>query len=101
MGIKLVVDTLINKGKEEITAFSTKDIIIQAVITSIDSLFIGIPLALNSESYLIFTLIIGLTTYFVCLLGLLIKNKISSRFEDKIGISGAIILFIFAIKSLL
>lgn len=101
MGVKLIVDTLINKGKEPLCNFSIGCIILQAFSTSFDSLFIGFPFAFNNNNHLILAIIIAITTFIVCLVGLLLKNKISVSHEDKIGLIGALILFIFAFKSLL
>jgi len=101
MGTKLIIDTLINKGKEKTCHFTLKAIILQALMTSCDSLFLGLPLAFSSNTYLLFALIVGVTTFFVCLLGLLLRNKINNNYDDKISIVGSIILFIFAFKSLI
>lgn len=101
MGLKLIIDILINKGKEKACNFALKEIFFQAFITSFDSLFLGVPLAFSTNTYIILIIIIGLTTFFLCLLGLLLRNKLSNNIEEKISIIGSIILFIFAIKSLL
>lgn len=104
MAIKLIIDTLLNKGKEEnkkTCHLTFKGIIFQAMITSSDSLLLGLPLAFKSNSYLILIIIIGLTTFIACLLGLLLRDKINETHEDKIFLGGAIILFVFAFKSLL
>ena len=99
--IKLILDILINKGKEKTCYFALKDITLQAIMTSLDSLFLGIPLSFNSNTYLNLIVITGISTFIVCLLGLLIAKKITSISEDKINLLGAIILFIFAFKSLI
>ena len=101
MAIKLILDILINKGKEKTCCFAIKDIILQALTASFDSLFLGLPLAFKSNTYIIFILIIGLTTFFICFLGLLLRNKFKNNFEEKIGLIGAIVLFMFAFKNLI
>ena len=101
MSLKLIIDTLINKGKEKTCYFALKDITLQAIMTSLDSLFLGIPLSFNSNTYLNLIVITGISTFIVCLFGLLIAKKITSISEDKINLLGAIILFIFAFKSLI
>lgn len=101
MAIKMLIDTLINKNKE-IHSFSTaKDILISSLLTSFDSLFLGLPLSFNSEHYFILLIIISLTTFILCLLGISLRKKASNTLDDKISIIGSIILFIFAFKSLL
>lgn len=101
MAIKMLVDTLINKNKEIECCFTLKDSIISAALTSFDSLFLGFPLAFNIETYFTSIVIVSLTTYLMCLLGLIIRKKASNTLDDKISIIGSIILFIFAFKSLL
>jgi len=101
MAMKLIVDTLSNKGKEKTCHFAIKDIFLQALITSFDSLFLGIPLAFNTNTYFILITIVGIVTYIACFLGLLLRNKIEDDCEEKLNIIGSIILFIFAFKSLI
>lgn len=101
MAIKMLIDALMNKSKEITCCFTLKSSIINAILTSFDSLFLGLPLAFNTENYLILVIIIGLTTFLMCLIGLLIRKKASNDLSDKISIIGSIILFIFAFKTLL
>lgn len=101
MAVKLIIDALVIKGEEINCNFSIKYIALQALISSFDSLFLGLPFAFNCNSYLILSTIVAITTFIVCLLGLLLKNKIKSTHEDKISLIGALILFIFAFKSLI
>ena len=101
MAIKMLIDTIINKSTEIDCCLTLKDTIIRALLTSLDSLFLGFPLAFNTENYFILLIIIGLTTFLMCTLGLLIRKKASNDVSDKISIIGSIILFIFAFKSLL
>lgn len=101
MAIKMLVDILINKDKEIECCLTSKNIVINASLTSFDSLFLGLPLAFNTENYFILLIIIGLTTLLMCTLGLLIRKKAHNTLDDKISIIGSIILFLFAFKSLL
>ena len=72
-----------------------------SIITSGDAMFLGVPLAFSTNSYINLIIIISLTTFFVCLTGLLIRNKLRNICDDKIQIIGSIVLFIFAFKSLI
>ena len=101
MGLKLVVDTLLNKGKEKTCQLTLKSTFLQAIITSFDSIFLGIPFAFKDISIITLISITSVTTITACLLGLLLMNKIKESYEDKISIIGAITLFIFAFKSLI
>ena len=101
MGLKLVTDTLINKGKEKNYYFTLKTIFLQAIITSLDSIFLGIPFALKNIciTTLIFT--ISSTTLLACFTGLILRNKLKETHDEKINLIGAFILFLFALKSLI
>ena len=101
MGLKLVIDTLINKGKEKTCQLTLKSTFLQAIITSFDSIFLGIPFAFKDISIITLISTTSVTTITACLLGLLLMNKIKESYEDKISIIGAITLFIFAFKSLI
>lgn len=100
MGIKLIIDTLINKGKDKNDNSSLLLAILQAFTTSIDSLFLALPLAFVNINCHTLIIIVFLTTFIVCLLGLILRNKIKNN-DEKISLTGAIILFIFAFKSLI
>lgn len=101
MATKILVDSLINKNKETNCCFTLKNTVISACLTSFDSLFLGLPLAFNSENYFNLLIIMGLATFIMCLLGLLLRKKAPNTLDDKTSIIGSIILFIFAFKSLL
>lgn len=101
MGLKLIIDTLMNKGKEKTCYFTLKSIFLQAIITSFDSIFLGLPFAFKNISILSLIIVISSTTLLASLLGLILRNKTNDSYDDKISICGAIILFIFAFKSLI
>lgn len=101
MGLKLMLDTILNKGKIEISLSSLKTIFIQSIITSFDSLFLGMPIAFNDIPPYLLTTIIGTTTFILCIIALLTRKKVNNKYDDIINIIGSIILFIFAFKSLI
>ena len=101
MGLKLIVDTIINKGKDEIHLSSFSLIIIQAITTSFDSLFLGFPLALNNINQTLLLITLSITTFTICLLALLIRKRVNKKYDDIINVIGSIILFFFAFKCLI
>lgn len=100
MSLKMLINTIMNKEKEEIAFTSFTSIIIQSIISSIDSLFLGMPLAFSSSNF--FTLIIAISssTYILCFLALLLRSKFNHKYDDLINLIGSIILILFAFKSL-
>lgn len=101
MGLKLLVDSLLNKDKEDNNLNSLRNITIQATLTSFDSLFLGVPIAFNNNKYYISFAIIVAMTFILCLSSLLIRKNINKKHNDKFNLIGSIILFIFAFKSLI
>lgn len=101
MSIRLIVDVFINKEKKQKHNFSFKEIFLLSIITSCDSLFLGVPLSFKTNSYIVLILVVSLTTFTVCLLGLILKNNLKREYDETIQIIGSIVLFIFAFKSLI
>lgn len=101
MGLKIIVETLANKGKEHENITTFKYILTQSFLSNIDSLFTGMPVAFKSHSSISFLIISSLTTFTICTLALLLRNKINQKYDDKISIFSALTLFFLAIKNLL
>ena len=76
-------------------------LIIQAVATSIDALLIGVTFATINLPHPFFAcLIIGIVTFSICLVGVLLGKAIGKALETKAKWAGAIILFALFIKNL-
>ncbi len=73
-------------------------IFLLSIATSMDAFAIGITLSLIGSQILFPAVIIGMVTFFVCLLGFLIAGKIRIR---KVEIAGGVILILLAIKILI
>lgn len=101
MGLKLMIDTISNKGKDEIVLTNFSLIMLQAVSTSFDSLFLGMPFALNNINQIALLITLSITTFIICLLALLIRKKVNNKYDDIINIIGSLILFFFAFESLI
>ena len=101
MGLKLMVDTISNKGKDEIILTNFSLVMLQSISTSFDSLFLGMPLALNNINQITLLITLSISTFTICLLALLIRKKVNNKYDDIINIIGSIILFFFAFKGIL
>ncbi len=71
-----------------------------SVATSIDALAIGITLSLITNSIIIAVIIIGLVTFVLSYLGIIIGKKFGHFFENKIEALGGIILIGLGLKIL-
>lgn len=104
IGGKMLWEAL--RGKEQENSGCTsildlKELLVLAVATSIDALAIGITFAFLKVSILPAVLLIGITTFFIAFLGVIIGNRFGNRFGNKAEIAGGIILILIGFKILL
>jgi len=76
-------------------------LLILSVATSIDALAIGITLSLIVSSIVVAVIIIGLVTFALSYLGVLIGKKFGHFFENKIEALGGLVLISIGLKILL
>lgn len=105
IGIKLIIDGI--KSKNENTDFDIihltwKLLILQAIITSIDALSVGFTMNDYSLINAIFsTIIIGITTFVICVLGVKIGKFFGMRWKKPSLIFGGCILILIGVQILL
>ena len=78
-----------------------KTMLILAIATSIDALAVGITFAFFEVNLFLAITIIGIITFGLSILGVLIGNKFESKFENKAELAGGIILILIGLKILL
>ena len=96
LGVKLIIDNI--KSEEETVgkSITLSTILVQAVATSIDALSVGVVLGdlIMCEALMTF-LIIGLITFGICIIAIIVGKKFGNLFASKAGIvGGAILVFI-------
>ena len=101
IGIKMIIES--RKGGEEenegVAALTFATLIIQGVATSIDALSVGFAIAdYSSLEALVSTLIIGITTFIICIFGLELGKKVGKAFSDKATLFGGCILIIIGLE---
>lgn len=76
----------------------------QSIATSLDALFIGVSLAMESQDIVLSCVVIGLVTLVVALAAVLIGRGLGSAFGEKLGqratIFGGVVLIIIGIVEL-
>ena len=72
-----------------------------AIATSIDALAVGITFAFLRMDILPSALTIGLTTFILSLIGVLVGNHFGARYKKKAEITGGVVLVIIGVKILL
>ena len=101
IGLKMVIES--RKGEEEkdegaaVLTFAT--LMVQGIATSIDALSVGFAIAdYSSLEALTSTLIIGATTFIICIFGLEVGKKVGKAFSDKATLFGGCILIIISLE---
>ena len=80
---------------------SHKELLFLAVATSIDALAVGISFAFLDVPIIPSIIIIGLTTFLISLLGVVIGNIFGAKYKNKAEFVGGFILILIGLKILL
>ena len=92
--------TLLPK-KEERLDIGVKTLIVMSVATSIDALAVGVSFAFLAVNIWLAIALIGATTFFISLLGVLVGTKAGGKFRGKAELAGGVLLFLIGLKILL
>lgn len=102
VGGKMIYESFkIKEAEKKFDPTSLITLLVLAVATSIDALAVGITLSLITTSIILAVIIIGLVTFILSYLGVVIGKRFGHFFETKIEILGGIILIAIAAKILL
>ena len=103
IGMKMIIDS--QKTDDDLqsagAAFKLSEVIVLAFATSVDALAVGITLAFLGVPILSASLIIGITTFCICISGVAAGNKFGVKFKTKAEILGGAMLIIIGLKILL
>lgn len=97
IGSKMVYEGIRNRNaEEEAPAVGLRALLMQGVATSIDALSVGFTISdYHLPEAVLSCLIIGIVTFCICFLGLVIGRKAGTKLAGKAGIlGGGILLFI-------
>lgn len=104
IGGKMVWDAFHEKDDETCPVdekLDIKELFVLAVATSIDALAVGITFAFLNVSILTASGIIGIVTFILSFLGVVIGNKFGTRFKKKAQVLGGVVLVLIGTKILL
>lgn len=104
IGGKMIVEAIKEwnaEDKQEEDKLDIKELTILAVATSIDALAVGITFAFLSVNIWSAISVIGVTTFALSVVGVVIGNKFGSRYKNKAELAGGIILVLMGLKILL
>ena len=98
IGIKMIVECLRDRGEEEPRVLTVPVLLLQGVATSIDALSVGFTTAeYEWNMALLSSLIIGVVTFVICLIGLFIGRRFGRLFK-RAEVAGGIILIAIGIE---
>ena len=106
VGGKMLWDAFHDEGEEEDDETSTqrldlRELFTLAIATSIDALAVGITFAVLQTPILPAIAIIGLTTFCLSWIGVIIGNRFGTKHEKKAEITGGVVLVLIGLKILL
>ena len=102
VGGKMLYDSLKGGDEEEVKSdLKHKQIIALAIATSIDALAVGVSFAFLNVSISSAAIIIGLTTFVICFIAVILGKKIGSFFQKYAEIAGGVILILMALNILI
>ena len=81
--------------------FDLREIVMLAVATSIDALAVGITLAFLRVNIWLAVGCIGVTTFALSFVGVVVGNKFGARYEKPATIAGGVVLVLIGLKILL
>lgn len=101
IGVNMLYDVYCGKECEVDSYVNFSSMIMPALATSIDALAVGITFAFFEINIFLAGLIIGVITFVLTSIGVLIGNKLGDKGNNKIKIIGGIILILMGVKILL
>lgn len=103
IGGKMLYEAIFEKDEDEDAEFRLdhKELFVLAIATSIDALAVGITFAFLQVSILPSVSLIGVTTFVLSFLGVVIGNRFGIRFKKKAEILGGAVLCLIGLKILL
>lgn len=104
IGGKMIVEVIREKDdetEEQTDVLKIGELTVMAVATSIDALAVGITFAFLKVNILFSVILIGVTTFALSLLGVIIGNKFGAKYKSKAELAGGIILVLIGVKILM
>jgi len=101
IGANMIREALSKKEEEVNSDISFKTMIILSIATSIDALAVGITFAFLNVNIMISASIIGVITFILSAIGVVIGNKFGNKYEKKAELFGGVVLILMGVKILL
>ena len=100
IGISMIKEAISDK-EESFEKDDLKTMLLLAIATSIDAFVVGVTFAFINTNLLIATLLIGIITFILSIIGVRLGKKFGEKYSNKAEILGGIILILIGLKTLL
>lgn len=101
IGFNMVREALGNEEEEANDSFAVREMLTLAIATSIDALAVGVTFAFLQVDIVPAVSFIGVTTFFLSMVGIKIGNLFGARYKKKAELFGGIVLIAMGVKILL
>ena len=101
IGVNMVREALSKDDDETNDDFGFKTMLLLAIATSIDALAVGVTFALEGTDIALAACLIGLTTFTLSPIGLLVGHRFGLRYKSKAELVGGLVLIGIGLKILL
>ena len=101
IGGNMIKDSTDDETEKRNDNVDVKTMIILAIATSIDALAVGITFAFFKVDLIFSISIIGIITFVLSIIGVVIGNKFGDKFQNRAELAGGIVLIIIGLKILL
>ena len=100
IGGKMLIEGIKGTGEEQTgTSLGVWGLAVQGIATSIDALSVGFTISTYTAPFAFAeSLMIGIVTFIICMVGLLLGKKIGNRLSGKASILGGVILILIGIE---
>lgn len=102
LGGRMIYDAISGGEQADIAGVDLKSLFAMAFATSVDALAVGVTFGMDPEVNIVSAaLIIGLTTFIICMAGVVIGSVFGARWKNRAQIAGGVMLILVGLKILL
>ena len=101
IGANMIKESFSKEESETNSSFAFKTMLLMALATSIDALAVGVTFALEGTDIALAACLIGLTTFTLSPIGLLVGHRFGLRYKSKAELVGGLVLIGIGLKILL
>ncbi len=101
IGLKMIYESTKNESTSFIGSYNVKMLLILSIATSIDALAVGLSLTFLGLSVLFPALVIGVVTFLLSFIGVLVGDRFGRILKHRVEILGGSILVLIGLRILL